>query len=409
MLNDVSVESFIGIRGFSTHQILGMGGIIKQKPADFIVREIVPNGPIYDGSEIGEDIGGMYVHCILWKSGLDTFSAIKKICDKLKIEEEDIGYAGLKDAYAETYQRISIWNVNIKKVEAANIPQIRLFHPIKRKFAIKIGDLLGNSFEIIIRNIQNEWGIKTWRNFEYHLESNGLLNFYAPQRFGSKRPILHFIGKSLLQEKYSEAINMYLGVTSPLEHEYITQLRLQYQETHSFNHLRLKFPKSYSIERILLRGLDRHRTAKSIILSLPKTFLRLAISAYQSFIFNKVLSHLNEDKIPLNEDILIPLPGYQSIKEEVNELIWNRLLESLNVEKLDFKSFYHPHPNLRSKGSLRKAIMFPLCFKHNKVKDSSSTLKISFSLPKGSYATVVTRELTKTETNLPTLKSRVIL
>ncbi|MFX0185406.1 MAG: tRNA pseudouridine(13) synthase TruD [Candidatus Hodarchaeota archaeon] len=403
MFNDASVESFIGIQGFSTHQIVGMGGVIKQKPADFIVREIVPNGPIYDGSEIGEDIGGMYVHCALWKSGLDTLSAIKKLSDKLKIEEEDIGYAGLKDAFAETYQRISIWNVNVKNVKAVNIPQIRLFHPIKQKFAIRIGDLIGNSFEIIIRNIQNEWSIKTWRDFENHLESNGLLNFFAPQRFGSKRPILHFFGKYLLQEKYSEAIDMYLGQISPLEHNYITQLRLQYQETNSFNHLRLKFPKSYIIERILLRGLERHRTAKSIILNLPKTFPRLAISACQSFIFNKVLSRLNKDKIPLNENILIPLPGYQSIKEEVNEIIWNRLLESLNSEKLDFKSFNHPHPNLRSKGSLRKAIMFPLCFKHSKMKDSQSTLKVSFSLPKGSYATVVTRELTKTEINLHTL------
>ncbi|MFX0050641.1 MAG: tRNA pseudouridine(13) synthase TruD [Candidatus Hermodarchaeota archaeon] len=398
MLKDSSIESIIGIEGFATKQIPGMGGVIKLQPTDFIVREIISNGPIYDGSEIGEDLGGMYIHCVLWKSGLDTFSAIKKICNKLRIKEEDIGYAGLKDALAETYQRISIWNCDIDRITAIDLPQIKLYHPVKQKFAIKMGDLLGNSFEIIIRNVENEWDIRNWRNFKHHLESKGLWNFYGPQRFGSNRPILHFIGKLFLQEKYSDAIDLYLGETSPLEHESITQLRQRYREGRSFSNLRSNFPYSYSIERTLLGGLERHHPENRIILSLPKPFLRLAISAYQSFLFNKVLSFLIFDETPLDRDVVIPLPGYQSNQEKVDELIWNKLLETLNKERLDFKSFYHPHRDFRTKGSLRRAKMFPTSFKHYKMKDNDRTIKISFQLTKGSYATIVTRELIKKET-----------
>ena len=95
--------------------------------------------------------------CVLWKSGFDTFRAINKLSSFLGIEEKDFGFAGLKDAVAETYQRISIWNIDISFIERINIPNIKLFHPIRQKFAIKTGDLLGNYFKIKIQDIRRDW------------------------------------------------------------------------------------------------------------------------------------------------------------------------------------------------------------------------------------------------------------
>ncbi|UCG90461.1 MAG: tRNA pseudouridine(13) synthase TruD, partial [Candidatus Heimdallarchaeota archaeon] len=332
-MKDYSIESNIGIHGYSTPQFLGIGGIIKQRNEDFIVREIPPSGkPIFDGSEIGEDLGGMFIHCCLWKTGLDTFSAIRKLSTSWKIAEKDFGFAGLKDAAAETYQRISIWNIDKRRIYNTNLPKIKVFHPIRQKFAVKIGDLLGNFFEIIIRNNRREWSNEEWEHFKVHLESNGVLNFYGPQRFGTKRPILHLIGKLLLQEKYSEAITKYLGETSPLENERITKLRQEYLETHSYSRLRLEFPYSYRIERVLLRGLMRHHSAKRIILNLPKSFLKLTISAYQSYIFNEILSYLNETCFPLPSDIIIPLPGFRTIPEQASDEIWEKLTALLEED-----------------------------------------------------------------------------
>ncbi|MFX1285391.1 MAG: tRNA pseudouridine(13) synthase TruD [Promethearchaeota archaeon] len=398
MLKDYSVESIIGVHGFNTPQFKGLGGMIKQRNKDFIVREIPPSGkPIFDGSEIGKDLGGMFIHCVLWKTGIDTFSAIRKLSSSWKVAENDFGFAGLKDAAAETYQRISIWNIDKMCINNTNFPNIKVFHPIRQKFAIKIGDLLGNFFEVIIRNNQQKWNKEEWERFKVYLESNGVLNFYGSQRFGTKRPILHIIGKFLLQEKYSDAITKYLGETSPLENERITKLRQEYQNTHSYEKLRSEFPYSYRIEKMLLRGLIRYHSAKRIILNLPKSFLKLAISAYQSYLFNKILSYLNETYFPLPSDIFIPLPGYRTIQEQSSDEIWDKLVVLLEEDSLDLQSFRHEQLNLRSKGSLRKAIVFPSEFNYFPMDIQEKGIKVTFSLPKGSYGTIVIREIMKKE------------
>lgn len=398
MPKDYSTESIIGIHGYSTPQFSGTGGTIKKRNEDFIVREIPPSRkPIFDGSEIGEDVGGMYIHCILWKTGLDTFSAIRTLSNSLKIPEADFGYAGLKDAAAETFQRISIWNIDASRINSINIPKIKLFHPIRQKFAIKTGDLLGNFFEIKICDIKEVWNSQDWNAFKNHLMSDGVPNFYGPQRFGSKRPLLHLIGKFLIKEEYSKVIERYIGETSPLEHAYITQLREDFSNTSLYNNIRSKFPKSYSIERSLLLGLEKDLSPKNIILKLPKSFLRLAVSAYQSYIFNKTLSYLLETDFSLNADSVIPLPGYKSNKNETNELIWNEILTLLEEDGINFQDFGDNKLNLRSKGFSRKVLCFPIGFSYSSIKDEKKSINVNFSLSKGCYATIVIREITKTE------------
>ena len=390
-----SVEPIIGIHGYNTPDFKGTGGKIKQQNSDFVVREIPPSGkPIFDGSEIGEDLGGLYIHCVLWKSGLDTFSAIKKLSSFLRVAEEDFGFAGLKDAAAETYQRISIWNIEIKSIKRIDLPNIRLYHPIRQKFGVKIGDLTGNYFQIKIRDIQRDWNKDELDYINSIFQLKGVLNFYGPQRFGSTRPILHIIGKLLLQEKYTEAIDEYLGTTSPLENEKIMQLRRKYRNTSLYRSLWNNFPNSYRIEKALLKGLVSNRSSKNIVLDLPKEFLRLAVSAYQSYLFNRVLSFVYKADIHLYS-LKIPLPGYQSSQGQTTEEIWERLTYLLEEDALDFSSFYHEQVKLRSKGSLRNAIVHPTQF--NCTQLGTKEIEVTFCLPKGSYGTTVIREIIKTE------------
>ncbi|MFW9780327.1 MAG: tRNA pseudouridine(13) synthase TruD [Candidatus Heimdallarchaeota archaeon] len=400
-----SIESLIGIRGFSTPTIIGMGGVIRQHFSDFIVREILPNGsPIFDGSKIGFGaIGGLYVHCLLQKSGLDTFTAIRKISNCLKVSERDFGYAGLKDAEAVTYQRISIWNIAIDRMMAIDLPQIRLFNPVRQRFAVKIGDLAGNHFEITIRKIQRNWNSLMWDGFIRSISSRGILNYFMAQRFGSRRPILHLIGRFLIQKRYAEVISAYLGYTSLLENPRITELRKKWlQNRKEGEEIRDKFmfPNSYHIENIMLRGLKRRLPARIIIENLPHPFLRLAISAYQSYLYNLVLSYLNKSNI-VAKNTLIPLVGYQSPrhKHSFSELVWNTMNEILEDEAVEFDCFRQIElPWLRSKGSKRKAVVYPTDFKRFKL--TGSAIKVTFSLPKGSYGTAVMRELLKTQSDL---------
>jgi len=224
-----NLEEFVGIRGFNL-DFKGIQGVIKQFPEDFIVREILPDGKvIFDGSEIGSDVGGMYTHFVLWKRGLDTHSALKKIGKACSLEERDFTFAGLKDAQAVSFQRISVWGIQKNCLVKIDIPNLKIINPIRQKFSIPLGHLIGNQFQVKVRDISEEIENEQWLKFRREALDSGFLNFFGLQRFGSKRPILHRVGQYLLQEKYSCAMDSYLGSNSNFEHERISGFRERYR------------------------------------------------------------------------------------------------------------------------------------------------------------------------------------
>ena len=223
-----NLEESTGINGYLL-DFKRIQGTIKQLPEDFIVREILPDGKvIVDGSEIGSDVGGMYTHFVLWKRGLDTYSALKKIATFCLLQEKDFGFAGLKDAQAVSLQRISVWGLQKNCLEKINIPNIRIINPIRQKFSIGLGSLNGNQFQVRIRDTSEEIDNELWFKFRKEALEKGFLNFFGLQRFGSKRPILHLVGRYLIQEQYSDAIDAYLGNVSDFENEKLTSLRKRY-------------------------------------------------------------------------------------------------------------------------------------------------------------------------------------
>ena len=61
-----------------------------------------------------------------------------------------------------------------------------------------------------------------------------VLNFYGYQRFGSKRPVTHLIGKTILQRNFQEAVELILSFTSSYDSKENTEIREK-----------LKDPKNY--------------------------------------------------------------------------------------------------------------------------------------------------------------------
>src|SRR5690606_12978670 len=81
----------------------GIGGKIKQRPEDFFVQEV----PLYEPGGEGEHL---YVE--IEKVRLTTFDAVNRIARALDLPPREIGYAGLKDAFAVTRQVLSIPRVS---------------------------------------------------------------------------------------------------------------------------------------------------------------------------------------------------------------------------------------------------------------------------------------------------------
>ena len=69
--------------------------------------------------------------------------------------------------------------------------------------------MIGNQFKIKITD--------TTKDISKFNEFDKILNFYGYQRFGSKRPVTHLIGKALLQQNYTKAVNLLLSFTSEYE------------------------------------------------------------------------------------------------------------------------------------------------------------------------------------------------
>ncbi|MHA1993773.1 MAG: tRNA pseudouridine(13) synthase TruD [Candidatus Hodarchaeales archaeon] len=391
------LEKQVGITGHYL-QFSGVGGIIKQFPEDFIVNEITPSGKILTtGMEIGDDIGGMYVHFTLWKRGLDTNSALKRICNLCGHNEKDFGYAGLKDAQAVTFQRISVWAGQKGCLERINLPDLKVINPIRQKFGIAIGDLIGNHFQVKIRNIQRKVDDLELNSFCSDAETNGFLNYYGLQRFGSKRPILHKFGQYLLEEQYSLAIDLYLGASSEFENENITKIRQMYNEEESLEEIFELFPSAYSFERRMLSGLMKGSSKERIIKSFPMYFLRLAISAYQSFIFNKILSNLHSQGYQILSKMKIPIIGYSTDISKLPLEIKALLQDFLNEDDLTLRSFSHQIKKLSSKGTERAAITKPSRVKMLADYSEDDSIQVHFSLSKGSYGTMFLREVMKNE------------
>ncbi len=396
-LKDFNASLSVGILYFSVPFFKGTGGKIKQTEEDFIVYEILPNGiPIKDGSELGPSLGGMYTHCVLVKSGIDTFTAIKRISQALKIPEKDIGYAGLKDAKAKTYQRISLWGTNFSQFSSLSISNLQLINPIRQKFGVKIGDLSGNLFDIQIKDINRNPSKFEWNFLIKTLNTSGLLNYFGKQRFGSVRPVLHNIGKYLIQRDYEELIYEYIGKTSPLESSFISQLRQNFLNGSDPKEILFSFPAKYRIEKTLLTGLVKNRSSKQIVSKLPSSFLRLSISAYQSYVFNLVLNSLLDVNHEITTRTELPLPGYGTSSSSFPNVIWNNLITILETDSIALADFKSLDKKLRSKGSMRKAKILITDLKINTI-NGTNEINVSFSLPRGVYATILTREITKVD------------
>jgi tRNA(Glu) U13 pseudouridine synthase TruD len=184
-----------------------------------------------------------------------------------------------------------------------------------------------------------------------------------------------------------------LGNVSNFEHEKISSLRERYRNGENPSNLLNEFPRSYTFERAMMRGLVKRKSPERIILSLSQYFLRLAISAYQSYLYNIVLQNLHKSKYPLLPETKIPLVGYSTDFSAFSEELSFLVKDQLTKDNLILNSFKHKHKLLRTKGFSRDAIAKPTGLKFIPSGSEKNTLQLVFNLTKGSYATMFLREV----------------
>lgn len=408
----------------------GIGGEIKDEAEDFSVREI---------AKVNLHDDGEYVIVRITKKNWDTMNLARVLSNMLGISQKRIQYAGTKDKKAVTTQYFSIRNLKeeqIEKLKNINLKDVEIEVVGNSRRAIQLGDLIGNEFEIKVVKATN--GEKIGK-IEEELKLKGLPNFFGLQRFGAIRYITHEVGKHILKKEFKEAFWVYVAKPFEGENEEVRKIREELWNSKDEKFGLRELPKYLRYERTLLQKLREGKNEEKALLSLPKNLKMMFVHAYQSYLFNLLLSERilefedlkcvekgdvtsfvffesvnNESKkyymfkddfsIVSNSTkkriefliekkratLALPLPGYETVVEG-----WTaeKLREILEREGIGLKDFKNKYKEFSSKGSFRSADV--LIDWTNLSYSISDGINFEFYLPKGCYATVFLREFTK--------------
>lgn len=440
----------MGIEVYATTS-LGVGGVIRQFVEDFVVEEILVDGsraevkcsanPKVLGSSAERK---RYLLCVLVKRNWDTFLAIKAIAEQLGINASDIHFAGIKDAKAVTAQFITVDDISANEVRKAKVKNIEI-HPVGYlRHKLSTYYLFGNNFNITIRAISHPKSFikKRMEKTIEKLEAfGGVPNFFGHQRFGTVRPITHIVGKALVKGNFKKAVMLFLAKPSPYEHPESRKAREQLQKVQDFRQALKSFPKQLHYERLMLKHLaQKPQDFLGAFKRLPIKLRELFPQAYQAYLFNKFLSKRIAEGLSLNKaevgdyvvsvqrsglplltmyktvktetfaeineaikagrmQLALPLIGFkQKLSQGVQGEIEKQILDEEGITFEDFK--INSMPEISPKGELRTALTPLNNFQLKEVctdaaNPSKNMAKISFTLHRGAYATVLLREIMK--------------
>lgn len=409
------MEEKVGIECYIT-STPGMGGEIKADAEDFYVEEVAePN--------LSDD--GDFLIIRVEKKNWDTLNFARVLSNALGISQKRISFAGTKDKRALTVQYFSIYGVKKEEIEKISLKDAKIEVIGYARRAIQLGDLLGNFFRIRVHNCKDGEIFNETRN---ELMEKGTPNFFGLQRFGSIRFITHEVGKLILQNNYEEAFWVYVAKPFEGESEEVRKIREALWNTRDAKLGLRELPKYLRYERSLLQKLREGKSEEEALLSLPKNLKMMFVHAYQSYIFNRLLSErirqfgdlktvekgdfacyltfkarptfsdcsaidVNEARVRVLikervASLALPLVGYGTELKG-----WSRIaLDFLSEDNLDLSSFKTKHKEFSSSGSYRQADML---IEHTELSFADSTF--SFYLPRGCYATVFLREFLKRE------------
>jgi tRNA pseudouridine13 synthase len=407
---------------YLTADLPGTGGLIKQHLTDFVVEEI----PAYKADGVG-------THCYLQieKRGFSTMAAADILARALGRKNIDIGYAGLKDKQAVTRQWFSVEHLESARARALELPDgLKVTAITRHRNKIKRGHLAGNRFTIKVRN--PEWN-RVGASLDdvrakadavlQRLQKTGVPNFFGPQRFGMRRDN-HLLGLALVTHNDKDFADRFLGdPDESVDHGGVLAARQSYKRG-EYDLALSQWPGHLRDERRALQAMAKSKgNAKRAVFAVHIELKRLLVNAFQSFLFNKVLERRlpklavilpgdfctkhdngasflvgNDPEDALKEqpradahEISPTGPLYGVRMSEAQSLAGQMEAEVLKEFGLTPESFAGP---MGAPGGRRSLRFFPTDASLATGDDAHGAyLEFAFTLPPGSYATVILGEI----------------
>jgi len=398
---------------YSTSDLPGIGGQIKQRLEDFRVEEI----PLYEPCGTGT-----HLYFLVSKTGLPTAAAVERIARHMGVRNGDIGVAGLKDAQAVTAQTMSLEHADPDRLATFRDRQVRISVTGRHGNKLRPGHLAGNRFSIRIRGV-GEAQLRPARDVLDMLIARGAPNYFGPQRFGA-RGDTGALGEALVKGDLDEFIAIFLGRSRPDDPPDCRAARDAFDA--GFHSRALdRWPRHYANERRALSAYRKKGSAGPAVAAIDKRARRFYICAFQSQMFNEVLARRIGDigcvrvgdlakktdtggVFPVEDaeaeqpraaafeiSATAPLVGYRSrLADGGPGRIEREVLAAHGVEQEDFRRV----GALRVKGTRRAVRFRPTQVSLNAgVDEHGEFLEVRFVAPSGCYATVVLREIMKND------------
>lgn len=412
---------------YVTDDLPGTGGVLKQRPEDFLVEERA----LYEPHGSGE-----HLYLFIEKQKQTTSDVIRRLAKLFSARRSDVGYAGLKDKYAITRQHFSVpapgADVEAKLLARFEFLPFKLLWAKRHANKLRRGHLSGNQFVIYIRQVDPTAVVAARRTLERLVEI-GVPNYVGHQRFGYRQNN-HVLGRLLIQQRWHAFLDQMLG-HSELGYGSKTTFGRMAFEAGEYRESLDHWPRHFRHDRQALDALRQGRSAEEAVMSIESLQREFLISAVQSQMFNYVLDWRIQHSSTMRFDRLVEgdlawqhdnrsvflvdkaaavhdngLDGRVRTKEvspsgpmwgpdmpktcgEPAELESRALLEA-GLSESDLASVRKPYMR-GTRRPLRVAIRDPqVC---SGTDQHGPYVRVVFEMPRGAYATVVLREIMKNE------------
>lgn len=151
----------------------GTGGTLRAVPEDFRVAEL----PAYPLAGEGDFL---YLH--LEKTGHTTAHVVRELCQQLGVRDRDVGVAGLKDRHAVTTQWVSLPAKFESRLGGFALEGVQILETARHGNKLGTGHLSGNRFTVRVRGAAGM--ADRAAEIMERLAAQGVPNYFGPQRFG---------------------------------------------------------------------------------------------------------------------------------------------------------------------------------------------------------------------------------
>ncbi len=372
---------------------------LRQRPDDFIVEEL----PSKEWKS-----SGRFAVFKVSKVGMTTFAAEKVLASHCDVPFKKIGFAGLKDAHARTVQYFS---VETGRTDCGNFKEPHVSSELVGFLdeQLRTGDLKGNSFIIAVRDLSEKDVVLAEKNSGQ--VKNGIPNYFDSQRFGCLKGVSGFIGKDVLKGDYESAVKKVVTAVSRHQKGRIRAMRKFILANWGDWPACLEQVKGLerTVEGSVVFHLSKHPSDfKGAFQRLFKGIREIFFSAYQSFIWNECVKRIvrQNSKEVFSVDyeagrLVFPrawnpgvnLGSFPSVAPVMPEnKVIDEVLKMEGMQLSDFSSEEHIFV-ARERSVVLMPGNFDVSFAVDEMNENKKKAVVKFFLPKGSYATIVTKAL----------------